>query len=58
MVVMEYLARHYFPTAAGQLSFLNREYEINNEIAELWLRGYNNLATHLSDLHTKRDAHD
>ena len=56
MVLMEQLARHYHPTTAGQLSFLNREYEINNEIAELWLRGYNNLAMRLSEMHSRTGA--
>ena len=56
MILKEQLARHYYPTTAGQLMFLNREYEINNEIAELWLRGYNNLATRLTELHSNRET--
>lgn len=54
MILTEQLAAHYYPTTAGQLMFLNRAYEINNEIAELWLRGYNNLATRLTELHSER----
>ena len=56
MLLMEQLARHYYPTTAGQLLFLNSEYEINNEIAELWLRGYNNLALRLSEMHSRQEA--
>ena len=54
MLLTEQMARHYFPTTAGQLSFLIGEYEMKNEIAELWLRGYNNLANRLSELQTRR----
>jgi len=54
MLLTEQMARHYFPTMAGQLSYLISEYEKKNEIAELWLRGYNNLANRLSELQTRR----
>ena len=54
MLLTEQMARHYFPTTAGQLRFLINEYEKKNEIAELWLRGYNNLANRLSELQTRR----
>ena len=54
MLLTEQMARHYFPTTAGQLHFLIGEYEKKNEIAELWLRGYNNLANRLSELQTRR----
>ena len=54
MLLTEQMAHHYYPTTAGQLAFLISEYEVKNEIAELWLRGYNNLANRLSDLHTRR----
>lgn len=34
---------------------LNAEYEIRNEIAELWMRGYGTLATRLSKLHSSNN---
>ena len=49
MLMIEELAPLYYTDTREQLFFLNRQYEINNEIAELWLRGYGNLATRLSD---------
>ncbi|MGB5261590.1 MAG: hypothetical protein WBO34_13865 [Gammaproteobacteria bacterium] len=56
MLLTEQMARHYYPTTASRLAFLIGEYEVNNEIAELWLRGYNNLANRLSELHSRRTA--
>ncbi len=56
MLLTEQMARHYYPTTTGQLNFLIGEYEKRNEIAELWLRGYNNLANRLSELQTRRGA--
>lgn len=56
MLLTEQMARHYYPTTAGQLAFLIEEYEVENEIAELWLRGYNNLASRLSELRTRKTA--
>ena len=58
MILTEQLARHYFPTTAGRLSHLIDAYEVNNEIAELRLRGYNNLANRLSNLQTKSQLPD
>ncbi|MBT8117532.1 MAG: hypothetical protein KJO66_06840 [Gammaproteobacteria bacterium] len=54
MLLTEQMARHYYPTMAGQLAFLIEEYEVENEIAELWLRGYDNLASRLSELRTRK----
>jgi hypothetical protein len=54
MLLTEQMARHYYPATASRLAYLIREYEVNNEIAELWLRGYNNLANRLSELHSRR----
>lgn len=56
MLLTEQMARHYYPTTAGQLAFLIEEYEVENEIAELWLRGHNNLASRLSELRTRKTA--
>ena len=56
MLLTEQMARHYFPTTDGLLNFLIGEYESKNEIAELWLRGYNNLANRLSELQTRRSV--
>jgi hypothetical protein len=58
MLLTEQMARHYYPTTAGQLAFLIEEYEVENEIAELWLRGYNNLANRLSELRTRETAQE
>jgi len=58
MMLAEQLARHLYPTRVGQLLFLNGEYEVNNEIAELRLRGYNNLADRLSALQSRREQPD
>jgi hypothetical protein len=58
MMLAEQLARHLYPTRIGQLLFLNGEYEVNNEIAELRLRGYTNLADRLSALQTWRTQPD
>lgn len=54
IMLVEKLAPLYFQTAAAQLEMLNNEYEINNEIAELWLRGYDNLVARLTELHSRR----
>jgi hypothetical protein len=56
MLLTEQMARHYYPTTAGQLAFLIGEYEVENEIAELWLRGYHNLASRLSELRSRKTA--
>ena len=56
MLLTEQMARHYYPTTASQLAFLIEEYEVENEITELWLRGYNNLASHLNELRTRETA--
>ncbi|MBT8122599.1 MAG: hypothetical protein KJO10_08710 [Gammaproteobacteria bacterium] len=48
------MAHHLHPTRIGQLLFLNGEYEVNNEIAELRLRGYSNLADRLGALQTRQ----
>ena len=58
MMLAEHVARHLYPTRIGQLLFLNGEYEVNNEIAELRLRGYSNLADRLSALQTRRTQPD
>ena len=58
MMLAEQLARHLYPTRIGQLLFLNGEYEVNNEIAELRLRGYSNLADRLSALQSRREQPD
>ncbi|MGB5473859.1 MAG: hypothetical protein WBQ78_10330 [Gammaproteobacteria bacterium] len=52
MLLLEQLAPLYYPSARERAAFLNAEYEIRNEIAELWLRGYGTLATRLSEQRT------
>ena len=58
MLLAEHVARHLYPTRIGQLLFLNGEYEVNNEIAELRLRGYSDLADRLSALQPRRTHPD
>ena len=53
MLLLEQLAPLYFPSITERVAFLNTEYEIRNEIAELWLHGYGTLATRLSEQHTR-----
>lgn len=52
MLLLEQLAALYYPGVAERVDFLNAEYEIRNEIAELWLHGYGTLATRLSEQQT------
>lgn len=52
MLLLEQLASLYYPGVAERVAFLNAEYEIGNEIAELWLHGYGTLATRLSEQRT------
>ncbi len=54
IMLVEKLAPLYYHTEAAQLAMLNNEYEVNNEIAELWLRGYDNLVARLTELHSRR----
>jgi len=52
MLLLEQLAPLYFPSVNDRVAFLNAEYEIRSEIAELWLRGYGTLAARLSERHS------
>jgi hypothetical protein len=52
MLLVEQLAPLYFPSGRERVAFLNSEYELMNEIAELWLHGYGTLATRLSERHS------
>lgn len=56
MLLLEQLSPLYFASVTERVAFLNAEYEIRNEIAELWLRGYGTLATRLSDRHSRNEA--
>ncbi|HUT41542.1 MAG TPA: hypothetical protein VM011_09390 [Gammaproteobacteria bacterium] len=45
MLLLDQLAPPYYPSVWERVAFLNAEYGIRNEIAELLLRGYGKLAT-------------
>ncbi|MEZ5543123.1 MAG: hypothetical protein R3F42_13955 [Pseudomonadota bacterium] len=57
MLLLEQLAPLYIAAVPERLALLNQEYEIRNEIAELWLRGYGTLATRLRELHSQNSLY-
>ncbi len=52
MLLIEQLAPLYFPSVTDRVAFLNAEYDIRNEISELWLHGYGTLAARRSEQHS------
>lgn len=58
MLLLEQLAPLYLETMQERVAFLNAEYEVRNEIAELWLRGYGTLAARLSERHTSNTTRE
>jgi len=56
MLLIEQLAPLYYPSTRDRVAFLNAEYEIRNEISELWLHGYGTLAARRSEQHSNNTA--
>jgi len=53
MLLVEQLAPLYLDSMPERVAFINTEYELMNEIAELWLHGYGTLANRLSEKHSR-----
>lgn len=51
MQMVEQLAPHYYSSDEALAAWLVSEYEFRNEVAELWLHGYGNIAERLSELY-------
>ena len=54
MVLIEQIAPYYYASDRQRANYLNREYQINNEIAGAWLRGYASLAKRLDRIESEK----